>query len=158
MCKILREIHNIMGQIEILSIVLGFPISKNDYKIEDLGIPHNMPKLQKGKCAVYMFFYNDLALKIGKVNEKSNARYSYQHYGFNAKSTLAKSIVSDKNFLSEHVNSSNVSEWIKSHTRRIDIIVDVKCGDAAVELIEAIMHYRFRPRYEGALHRKSNIK
>lgn len=153
----LEEIHDVMAKIETISAGLGYPILRSNYQIKDLGVPHNIPKLPMGKCAVYLFFYHGAALKIGKVNEKSKARYSYQHYGCQARSTLAKSILADDCFSSENLDKTNVSDWIKTHTHRVDIILDSTCGDAAVELIEAIMHYHFRPKYEGALHRKTHV-
>ena len=146
--EIVDKVKNIMDIVCHLSIELCNPITEKDYVIEDRGCPHQSSQLPKGKCAVYMFFYKDEALKIGKANEKSNARYSSQHYGFNARSTLAKSLVADKSMW------ETASDWIKGNTHRINILVDASCGDAAIELIEAVMHYAFNPRYEGALHRK----
>lgn len=110
----------------------------------------------QGKVRSIYVFYKDEALKIGKANEKSNARYSSQHYGFNARSTLAKSLVADKSMWETEMNEENASDWIKGNTHRINILVDASCGDAAIELIEAVMHYAFNPRYEGALHRKGS--
>ena len=151
---IVDQVKNIMDIVCRLSTELGNPITEKDYIIEDRGCPHQSSQLPKGKCAVYMFFYKDEALKIGKANEKSNARYSSQHYGFNARSTLAKSSVADKSMWETEMNEENASDWIKGNTHRINILVDASCGDAAIELIEAVMHYAFNPRYEGALHRK----
>ena len=151
---IVDQVKNIMDIFCRLSTELRNPITEKDYIIEDRGCPHLSSQLPKEKCAVYMFFYKDEALKIGKANEKSNARYSSQHYGFNAKSTLAKSLVSDTSMREMGISEKNASDWIKENTQRINIIVNASCGDVAIELIEAVMQYAFNPRYEGALHRK----
>ena len=140
-----------MELIEILSARLGYPIKREDYSIEDLGCPHKPTQLPEGKCAVYMFFYQGEALKIGKANMNTKARFTYQHYGFNAMSTLAKSMVADEQFIKMGVTKDNAGNWIKEHTQRVNILVNERCGSAATELIETIFHYQCRPRYEGAL-------
>ncbi len=120
----------------------------DNYKIENLGCPHIAPKsLPKGSCAVYIFIYNKEILKIGKVNEKSNARFCTQHYGFNARSTLAKSICKDKEFIDKGINEANVKEWMLNNLQRVNIIIN--SNKAAINLIESMLHYIFLPRYEG---------
>lgn len=42
-----------------------------------------------------------------------------------------------------------MGEWIKNNCRRVDILIDESLGGFALELVEAILHYRFRPKYEG---------
>ena len=90
------EIEQVMQEIECIASKLGYPLPP--YIIEDSkAYSHEQPKnLPKGKAAIYIFIYSDNnrveILKIGKVNEKSSSRYCYHHYGFNALSTLAKSI------------------------------------------------------------------
>ena len=86
-------------------------------------------------------------LKIGKANEKSNARFVSHHYNFSAPSTLAKSICSDKEFVSLGINQENVKSWMLENLHRINIYV--KSNKATTELVEAVLHYAFRPRFEG---------
>lgn len=150
----LAKIHKTMTYIEELSAKLGYPITSDDYVIEDRGCPHKPNALPKGKCGVYMFFYNGEAMKIGKANIRSKARFKSHHYGFNAKSSLAKSLVADTAFATLGVGRENAGAWIKENMHRVEIIISGDCGDAATELIESVMHYAFRPRYEGALHKK----
>ena len=152
--SMMNKIQEVMKCVEELSTKLGYPITSKDYYIDDLGCPHEPKGLPKGKCGVYLFFYNGEALKIGKVNDRSPDRFKYQHYGFNAESTLAKSLVADNGFTSLGVDDSNVGSWIKEHMHRVDIVINGECGDAVTMLVESIMLYTFRPCYEGFLHRK----
>jgi len=145
----IEKIKATMLMVENLSLELGYPITKDDYYIEDLGCPHTPTGLPKDYAGVYMFFYDELALKIGKANQKSDARFRSQHYGFNALSTLAKSICQDNDF--ENVNRNNCKEWIKENTHRVNILVKSSCGKAATELIESVFHYQYRPKYEGSI-------
>lgn len=119
-----------------------------NYGIVDLGCPHDKPdSLPKGYCAVYIFIYEEKILKIGKVNEKSNARFCHHHYGFSTRSTLAKSICSDPDFYNKGINKENVKEWMYNNLQRINILI--KSNKAAISLIESMLHYIFRPKYEG---------
>ena len=154
---IIEEIKYNMELTEKITQALGDKISQSDYYIEDMGCPHVQPSLPKGYAAVYIFVYKTKVgenisyefLKIGKANENSNARFASQHYGFSAQSTLAKSICSDKEFVSMGINKDNVKSWMLSNLRRINIYIKADRGRAATELVEAIFHYKFRPRYEG---------
>ena len=40
---------------------------------------------------------------------------------------------------------------VEQNTYRINILVKAEMGKVATELVEAIMHYKFRPKYEGAI-------
>lgn len=140
-----REINTL---IQGVSLEIGKPILK--YEIIDRGVPHIPPtRLPDGKMAVYMFLLGDKFLKIGKANHRSNARFCSQHYGLNAPSTLAKSLLSDSEMSKLVIDSSNIKDWIKANCRRIDVIIDADLGVFALELIEGIMHYKYEPKYEG---------
>lgn len=148
----LTEVKTVMLMIEEISAQLGNPITADDYAIEDLGCPHIKPKnLPKGYAAVYMFAYNGEWLKIGKANAKSKARYTSHHYGFNAKSTLSKSLAADQTMSEYGICRENSRAWVEQNTYRINILIKAEKGKAATELIEAMMQYKFRPRYEGAI-------
>lgn len=136
--------------IQAVSLSLGKPIDKELYKIVDRGLPHQPKGLPTGAMGVYTFFYNGHFLKIGKAGPNSNARFLSQHYSPNsAMSNLAKSILSDKKMQNLGISEQNVGFWIKHNCSRIDIIIDVKAGIFALELIEAILHYKYCPLYEG---------
>ena len=137
-----------------VSKVLGKPITSKDFEIIDRGIPHNPPtKLPKGKNAVYTFYYPEIKqfLKIGKVGSKSQARFTSQHYNpDSAKSSLAKSLLLDDEMKNKYLlTEQNIKFWIMNNCRRVDILFDVSLGRFANELCEAILHYKFEPKYEG---------
>jgi len=151
---VIDEVRRKMEYIEEITKNLGFEITKEDYYIEDMGCPHTQPKLPKGYAAIYIFVYEKMDncyefLKIGKANFKSEPRFTSQHYGLSARSTLAKSICSDDTFIAMGINRNNVKEWMMTNLHRINIYIKVDSGKAATELIESIFHYSFRPRYEG---------
>ena len=127
------------------------PIDISKINVIDRGQPHLPPRsLPKGKMAVYTFAYEGVASKIGKAGPNSNARYTSQHYNpKSAMSNLAKSILLDKEMTDKGINEENVGEWIKQNCRRIDIEIDVNLGIFTLEFIEAVLHYKYTPRYEG---------
>jgi hypothetical protein len=127
-----------------------------DYEIMDLGVKHRPQTLSKGKMAVYAFFHKGKCLKIGKVSQKDNARFVSHHYGPNRNgSTLAGSLLKDPIMQRLHqLNDVNVGDWIKEKCRRIDILMDAKLGPFTLGLVEAILHYRYKPQYEGKPRKK----
>lgn len=143
-------VHEIDSLIQEVSLAIGKPISRDNYEIVDRGLPHIPPtRLPAGKMAIYMFLLGDEFLKIGKANLRSNARFCSQHYGLNAPSTLAKSLLSDSGMSGLNVAPSNIKDWIKTNCRRIDVIINAELGVFALELIEGIMHYKYEPKYVG---------
>lgn len=148
------EIKSLMKYIEKLTQDLGDKLEPEEYYVEDMGCPHKPHRLPKGYAAIYMFIYtckdeNWEYLKIGKANEKSGARFFSQHYGFSAPSTLAKSLCHDEEFIALGVSQDNVKEWMMKNLHRINIYIKAERGKAMTELVESVMHYRFRPRFEG---------
>ena len=151
----LNEIKNKMKQVREIINNLGDELG--DCIIEDMKCPHKQPsKLPSGYSAIYIFIYKNEILKIGKANSNSNARFTSQHYGLNNKSTLAKSLLNDENFNFliinniKGINKDNVKSWICNNLQRINIYLEP--DKAKTELIEAILHYAFRPRFEGNIH------
>lgn len=142
-------IQEIGSLLQNVSLATGKEIPREKYEIVDRGVPHKPNGLPKGKMGVYMFFYGGRFLKIGKAGPNSDARFRSQHYAFNAKSTLAKSIVGDADFAEKGINEANVGDWIKNNCRRIDILIDASAGIFTLELIEGILHYVYEPKYEG---------
>ncbi len=151
---ICENIKLTMEYIEKITKDMGYPITSKDYYIEDMGCPHVQPKqLPKGYAAIYIFVYkiddNYEFLKIGKVNQNSNARFVSQHYGTSAPSTLAKSLCNDKEFQNKNVNLDNVKDWMFKNLHRINIYINGDCGKVATEFVESVFHYIYRPRFEG---------
>ena len=120
------------------------------YEIIDRGLPHTPHTLKRGKMGIYTFLYGDEFLKIGKAGPNSNARFFSQHYlPSSAQSNLSKSILEDDRMQGQGITKDNVGDWLKQNTRRIDILLDASLGIFTLELIEAALHYRYEPRYEG---------
>jgi hypothetical protein len=138
--KIIREV----------SSVLGKPIDKGNYEIIDRGMPHQPKTLPSKMMGVYTFWHEGESIKIGKAGPNSNARFLSQHYNpKSAQSTLAASILRDKRMQSKGITEHTVGDWIKNNCRRIDILLDSDLGIFALELIEAALHYKYEPLYEG---------
>jgi len=129
---------------------VGIEVNKDQTKILDWGCPHKTESLPKGKMAIYIFIYNDICLKVGKVGPNSNPRYNSQHYNpKSSKSNLAKSILADDYFKTFDITEKNVGEWIKKNTRRINILLDENLGYFILNYIEAYFQLTYKPKYEG---------
>lgn len=120
--------------------------------IENLPAPHVPPtRLPAGKMAVYVFSKGADVLKVGRVGANSQPRYTYQHYKpGSALSTLAASILADGEHLAiGAVTAENVGSWIKQNIDRVNLLMDEQIGVATLALLEAFLHCRLKPRYEG---------
>ena len=127
-------------------------VNRGSIRIEVQRQPHASPsRLPPGKMAVYVFSDVRRTLKVGKVGPKSAARYVSQHYSpTSAKSTLAASLLKDREAVVEHhLTHANVGDWIKKNTDRVNLLVDASCGMPALTLLEAFVQCRLRPVYEG---------
>jgi hypothetical protein len=122
----------------------------NNIHVEEVGIPHSIYNLPKNTMAVYMFFYKDICLKVGKVNANSNARFTSQHYSPNsAKSTLAKSLLTANEYKYLNLTDKNIGEWIKNNTQRLNILMDKSLGVFVLNYLEALFQLQFKPSFEG---------
>lgn len=143
----IREFDRIILEV---SSVLGKPIEKHKYRIIDRGVPHQPKTLPLQMMGIYTFCYNGEFLKIGKAGPNSNARFLSQHYNpRSARSTLAASILQDDRMQGIGINESIVGQWIRNNCRRVDILLDSDLGIFSLELIEASLHYKYEPAYEG---------
>ena len=127
-------------------------VNRRSVRIEVQRMPHASPShLPPGKMAVYVFSDLQRTLKVGKVGTKSGARYVSQHYSpTSAKSTLAASLLKDREAIVEHhLTHATVGDWIKENTDRANLLVDTSCGMPALTLLEAFVQCRLRPVYEG---------
>lgn len=114
--------------------------------------PHKAPTmLPTGKIAVYAFFLNGQALKVGKVGQKSAARYTSQHYNpLSANSNLARSILTNAAKVgATDIDSTSVGEWIRKHTDRVNVLMPATVGLPILSLLEAYLHVRWKPMFEG---------
>lgn len=115
----------------------------------DSGNPHK-PNYPRGKVAIYAFQYKGRFLKIGKVSEKNKSRfYSHHYHPSRNQSNLSKSILSDPEMSVHSLDADSVGDWIRLNTKRVDLIIDVSLGMFALNLIEAILHCMYKPKYEG---------
>jgi len=128
---------------------------------ELLSAPHKRPSsLPPGLQAVYAFLLDERCLKVGKAGPKTQARFTSQHYGFNARSTLAKSILTNPQQLADllpperrgevaSLNEAKVGAWIERNTARLHIFLSTSAGPLALGLLEAFVQCRLNPVFEG---------
>jgi len=120
--------------------------------IEIAAKPHKAPTaLPADKIAVYAFFLNGQALKVGKVGPKSAARYTSQHYNpAGAGSTLARSILANAAKVGAFgVDNGSVGGWIRKNTDRVNLLLPRSFGLAILSLLESFLHVRWKPLFEG---------
>jgi hypothetical protein len=112
--------------------------------------PHTPGSLPYGKMAVYSFFLNGRALKIGKAGPNSGPRYKYQHYSGSAISTLSGSIILNQNKVGARgLDTATAGGWIKAHTDRINLLMPAAFGTPTLSLLEAFLHVLWNPMFEG---------
>ncbi len=128
----------------------GTPLGRGELMIEALPAPHRPPsRLPAGRMAVYGFWGDGQWLKVGKVGANSSARYTSQHYNTgSALSTLAGSLIkappADPLF-----TASSCRDWICASTSRVNWLLPADRPRELLSLLEAFLHLRLRPRFEG---------
>jgi hypothetical protein len=135
----------------------GFEIQPTAVLHEVLPAPHQPPSLPKGKQAVYVFSlagHGAPVLKVGKVGPRSNARFMSQHYNPNSsQSNLAKSLLKHPETWQRlgitTLDENSVGDWLKTHTARDHFYLDAKQSNFLLNLLEAFLHGRLRPLFEG---------
>lgn len=134
-----------------VSELAGINFNSSDLIVEYQTFPHRQPTcLPKGKMAIYAFWWNDKWLKIGKVGPNSGPRYTSQHYTGSAMSTLSGSLANDPDMkLVSDFNINNPGEWINRNTSRVNILIPSEIGHRLLSLLEAFLHARLKPYYEG---------
>lgn len=129
--------------------IAGIEIRRPEIKVDILD-PHRPPSsLPRGKYGVYVFMFGDRCLKVGKAGLKSSARFCGQHYGTNAPSTLAKSLLKRPPSGVTGLDVTNVGAWICDNTTRINFLIPAKNGIFARSLLEAFVQCRLLPEFEG---------
>jgi len=125
-------------------------MEKTQISIDDLGCPHTPKALPLGKMAIYAFQKDGQYLKIGKAGPNSGPRFKSQHYNpRSAKSNLAKSLLDDPDMAIYNLNEMEIAAWIKKNIRRVDILIDAVTDIFILNFLEAFLHCRFKPKYEG---------
>lgn len=142
--------ENFYSLIQSVFQALEKQIDRSTVRVIDRGRPHIPKDLPPKTMAVYTFLYRGKFLKIGKAGPSSSARFLSQHYSpSSSQSNLAASILKDPDMFHLNLNENTVGPWIKENCRRIDILLDQQLGIFALEVVEAILHYKYQPKYEG---------
>lgn len=147
-----KEMDEALSVFVTVAELAGDPIGLDELQVEYLPAPHKPPSsLLHGKMAIYAFWWNDAWLKIGKAGSKSKQRYTYQHYNSgSAMSTLAGSLANDPRMGSiGGFDIQRPGDWIKNSTCRVNILMSVQRRKELLSLLEAFLHARLEPRYEG---------
>ena len=126
-------------------------IARADIDVTVLPMPHRPPSsLPTGRLGVYVFMYGERCLKVGKAGPKSQARFCSQHYGTNAPSTLAKSLLKSHVSLGiSELDPTRVKAWICENTTRINFLMPAAHGIFALSLLESFIQCRLSPEFEG---------
>ena len=143
--------EEILDDFVVVARLAHAAVERRAIRIETLTMPHVPPSsLPEGKTAVYVFSDQERVLKVGKVGAKSQARYTSQHYTGSAPSTLAGSLLADRDMAKRHgLAKQNVSAWIKENTDRVNFLLDAHAGPLPLALLEAFVQCRLKPAYEG---------
>ena len=147
-----RDIEEALDAFIAIAELGGVVLRRNDLRVEYLVAPHRPPsRIPAGKMAVYAFWGDGCWLKVGKVGPNSHARYAAQHYSAgSALSTLAGSLLRcPKMGKQASFDPTQAGAWIKSNTHRVNVLIDASQPRELLSLLEAFLHLRLRPRYEG---------
>lgn len=146
------DIETSIDRFLTVASLTGNPISRDDIATDFLAAPHVPPtRLPKGKMAVDGFHGHDQRLKMGKAGAKSNGCYTQHHYHLDmVEYSPPRSHEEDLYMpavpgLDPHVPG----EWIKAEISRVNILLPAERGELLLSLLEAFLHCRLRPRYEG---------
>jgi len=136
-------------------------LTSSTVRHELLSAPHKRPSsLPAGLQGVYAFLLGDRCLKVGKAGPKTQARFTSQHYGLNAPSTLTKSILANRQRLVDLLPTGRRDEvatlsevtagaWIERNTARLHIFLPTMAGPLPLALLEAFVQCRLNPVFEG---------
>ncbi len=139
----------------------GVDLNRRELRYEVLPAPHRRPNaLPADSQAIYAFFFGDTCLNVGKAGPKTQARFTSQHYGDNAPSTLAKSIIKERGPILrlvpervrvevEALTIASVGRWLERNTCRLHIFLPAGAPSCVLALAEAFTQCRLRPIYEG---------
>ena len=120
------------------------------FNVQNRGCPHTPQLLPRGQMAIYIFARGDQFLKIGKVGSNSNSRFQTQHYAPGSSgSNLAKSLLDDDNSDCHDVSPEQIGKWMRENLHRTDIFLSAEVGVAVLAYLEAFLHCRLKPIYEG---------
>jgi hypothetical protein len=127
-----------------------------------MGASHQPSSLPIGMQGVYVFLTDAHCFKVGKAGPKSKARWNSHHYNLDetTPSAFTKSIVKNKPKFKEYfahsqhseidqLEKGNIGDWIRSNISRIEFLLPESEGRYALSLLEALVQFRLKPKYEG---------
>ena len=148
--KLISE-NNVKAYAEKLAKLFEGTIPVPDLKVRTSREP--IEHLKSNQKAIYVFSYKGRPLKIGIAGPNSYARLAYQHYSpHSCRSNLAQKLINYKktNSIEESFDEQNIKDWIKENCERFDLIyTDIDIW--TLKLLEAAMHYEYKPLFEGRL-------
>jgi hypothetical protein len=147
-----EDIAEALDAFSMVVRLAGAPMEPADLITEFHDAPHKAPKLLPSGCmAIYGFCHEGVWLKIGKAGAQSQARYTSQHYNAgSARSTLSASLLRDASTAGfPGFEQTHPGDWIKTSCCRCNILVAGNHGKPLLSLLEAFLHVRLKPRYEG---------
>lgn len=134
----------------------GFNVEQNLLQLLqwDEGVQTHVPEaLPANSAAIYLFKWQDRYLKVGKVNQNSNARYQFQHYNPDSSpSNLAQTLRDEPEFhaLVGQFHDTDWGLWIRENTTRYNIIIPADLGVNFVHFAEAFFILKCRPVFENS--------
>jgi hypothetical protein len=146
------DIEQAVADFRTVAELAGHPISSSELECEFLPAPHRAPsRLPTARMAVYCFWNDGTWLKVGKAGPNSQARYTSQHYNpASAASTLARSLMHDARMKTvDGFTNAIPGDWIKRFCCRVNILVPAHLRPELLSLLEAFLHVRLKPLYEG---------
>ena len=138
----------------------GSRITLTEIDIVESTAPHIRPSsLPSNKMAVYVFTHGERCLKVGKSGPKSVARYCSHHYGLNAPSTLAKSLLKHQHRIGVNgLDEANIGAWIIENTHRMNFLISTEYSVELLSLLEAFVQCRLNPEFEGFYSQRVRLK
>jgi hypothetical protein len=150
--RTLGDLNALVSDFAKAASLAGISLPSDAISYETLPAPHKPPSgLPEGKMAAYVFVWNGVCLKVGKVGPKSHARFTSQHYSpRSSNSNLAKSLVAagGKNGIPV-LSDAAVGEWIRTNVSRVNFLLSAKCGVPVLTLLESFLQCRLKPMFEG---------
>jgi hypothetical protein len=144
------NISEVLSDFERTLPLAGIKANSVRLEVQDLGCPHIPCALPQGKMAIYIFIFGDRVLKVGKVGPNSNPRFQTQHYlPGSCPSNLAKTLLNDEAGEWHDISADEIGSWMRRHLHRIDILLGADVGLAVLAYLEAFLHCRLSPKYEG---------
>jgi hypothetical protein len=140
-----------LGDFASATTLAGYECDAQKIWVDIAPAPHRPTGLPAGRMATYCFFLNGRALKIGIAGPNSDPRYRSHHYSpTRAPSTLARSILKHPNKIGiTAIPAGSIGDWIKANTDRINLLLPASYGKAMLSQLEAFLHARWNPLYEG---------